>query len=125
VYIGAMLNLNSVMVGSSQPDVLAAFYKKVFGKAPDMEDGGWSGWMVGSCFFSVGAHSEVKGKSKEPPRLMFNFETTTVEKEFKRLVAAGATVVKEPYDMGGMKIATLADPDGNYFQLMPPWEGNK
>jgi len=34
----------------------------------------------------------------------------------------GAVVVKEPYQMDGMPgwIATLADPDGNYFQLMSP-----
>jgi len=31
-------------------------------------------------------------------------------------------VVKEPYEMGKLWIATLADPDGNYFQLMSPWE---
>ncbi len=38
--------------------------------------------------------------------------------------AAGAVVIKEPYEMQGMWIATLADPDGNYFQLMSPWEGS-
>ena len=37
----------------------------------------------------------------------------------------GANVVKELYEMEGMQgmwIATFADPDGNYFQLMTPWE---
>jgi predicted enzyme related to lactoylglutathione lyase len=34
--------------------------------------------------------------------------------------AAGAVVIKEPYDMQGGWIATLADPDGNYFQLVTP-----
>ena len=42
--------------------------------------------------------------------------------EFERIKAAGATVIKEPYEMGDAWIATLADPDGNYFQLMSPWE---
>ena len=43
--------------------------------------------------------------------------------EFARLVAAGATVVREPYHPGEMTeatIATLSDPDGNYFQLVSP-----
>jgi predicted enzyme related to lactoylglutathione lyase len=31
-------------------------------------------------------------------------------------------VVKEPYELQGMWIATFADPDGNYFQLTSPWE---
>jgi predicted enzyme related to lactoylglutathione lyase len=117
-----MLNLNSVMIGTHQPKVLAAFYEKVFGRPADMEEGGWYGWGVGSSFFSIGEHSEVKGKAKEPQRLMFNFETEEVQEEFDRLKKAGATVVKEPYEMGEGMIATLADPDGNYFQLMTPWE---
>jgi predicted enzyme related to lactoylglutathione lyase len=110
------------MIGSSQPQVLADFYEKVFGKPADMTDGDWHGWAVGNGFVSVGAHSEVKDKSKEPSRLMFNFETKDVKEEFERIKNAGATVIKEPYEMGGAWIATLADPDGNYFQLMTPWE---
>jgi predicted enzyme related to lactoylglutathione lyase len=51
---------------------------------------------------------------------MFNFETTEVKEEFERIKAAGATVIREPYEMGGGWIATLADPDGNYFQLVTP-----
>ncbi|MEP7167262.1 MAG: VOC family protein [Candidatus Woesebacteria bacterium] len=117
-----MLNLNSIMVGSAQPKVMADFYEKVFEKKPDMTDGDWAGWTVGSTFFGVGAHSEVKGKSKDPSRMMFNLETKEVKEEFARIKALGATVVKEPYEMGGAWIATLEDPDGNYFQLMTPWE---
>ena len=32
----------------------------------------------------------------------------------------GATVIREPYEMGGGWLATLADPEGNYFQLVTP-----
>lgn len=110
------------MIGSSQPKVLAQFYEKILDKKPDMNDGDWAGWSVGSCFLSIGAHSEVKGSAKEPQRILFNFETTQVKEEFTRMKAAGATVIKEPYEMGGAWIATLADPDGNFFQLMTPWE---
>lgn len=120
-----MLNLNSIMVGTHQPKVLSAFYEKVFGKAPDMTEGNWSGWQVGSAFFSVGEHSEVKGKAKEPQRVILNLETKQVKEEFARIQSAGATVIKEPYEMQGAWIATLADPDGNYFQLMTPWEMDK
>lgn len=120
-----MLNLNSVMVGSMQPKVLVEFYAQVFGKPPEMEEEGWAGWMVGNAFFSVGAHSQMKGPTKDPGRIMFDFETELVKEEFARIKSLGATIVKEPYDMGGMWIATLADPDGNYFQLMSPWNGQK
>jgi hypothetical protein len=59
-----------------------------------------------------------------------------VKGEFDRMVAAGAIVVREPYAFDDvpdvtdaaaaspvtMSIATLADPDDNYFQLMSPME---
>lgn len=117
-----MLNLNSIMVGTQQPKVMAAFYEKVFGKAPDMKEGDWSGWQIGSSFFSVGEHSEMKGQAKEPGRMMFNLETKQVKVEFERMKKLGAQVIKAPYEMGGAWIATFADPDGNYFQLMTPWD---
>lgn len=110
------------MVGSEQPKVMAEFYEKVFQKKPDMSDDSFNGWTVGSTFFGVGEHSEVKGQAKEPSRMILNLETKEVKEEFERIKALGATVVKEPYDMGGAWIATFADPDGNYFQLMTPWD---
>lgn len=110
------------MIGTMQVDVMADFYQKVFGRPADMTEGKWHGWKVGSSFFSVGEHSEMNGKAKDPGRMMFNLETTDVNGEFKRITEAGATVIKEPYEMGGGMIATLADPDGNYFQLMTPWD---
>ncbi|MFO0703955.1 MAG: VOC family protein [Patescibacteria group bacterium] len=115
------LNLSSIMVGTSQPKELAYFYEKVFDREPDMDEGGWKGWIMGDAFFSIGAHSEVKGKNTQPARLIFNFETEDVKEEFNRLKVVGAVVIKEPYEMGDGWIATLCDPDGNYFQLMTPW----
>ena len=114
------------MIGTHQPKELAQFYEKVFDKAPDMQDGTWSGWQVGNCFFNIGEHSEVKGKAKEPQRIILNLETKDVEEEFKRIKKIeNAKVIKAPYNPGEaerMSIATFADPDGNYFQLMSPWE---
>ena len=117
-----MLNLNSVMIGTRRPKELAAFYEKVLGKPAEMVDdnAGFSGWQAGSAYFSILDHSEMGGNTKDPGRVMFNFETTQVKEEFERIKAAGATVIREPYEMGGGWIATLADPDGNYFQLVTP-----
>ena len=112
-----------MMIGTMKPKEMAAFYEAVFGKKPDMSEGGWTGWMVGSAFFSVGEHSEMSGKAKDKGRMMFNLETKEVKKEFERIKKIkGASVVAQPYEMSGAWIATLADPDGNYFQLMTPWD---
>lgn len=118
-----MLNLNSIMVGTMQPKVMADFYEKVFGKPADWSEEKWYGWQIGSCHFTLGEHSETAGKAKDPARMMFNLETKDVKQEFERIKKAGATVIKEPYQMESAWICTFADPDGNYFQLMTPWEG--
>lgn len=87
-----MLNLNSTMIGSMQKDVLTDFYQKVFQKLPDMNEGEYSGWLVGNAFFAVGTHSEMVGPSKDPGRVIFNFETTEVKEEFERIKGLGAKV---------------------------------
>ncbi len=115
------MNFNSILIGSEDPQRLADYYTKLFGK-PTMEDSGYSGWQVGSGFISVGPHSEVHGKNSQPGRLLVNIESTDVQADFDRFKAAGAIVIREPYVMGEGDqqgtIATLADPDDNYFQLM-------
>ena len=83
-------------------------------------ENGFFGWQVETSYFSLLQHSEMGGNTKDPGRVMLNFETTQVKEEFERIKAAGATVIKEPYEMGGGWIATLADLDGNYFQLVTP-----
>jgi predicted enzyme related to lactoylglutathione lyase len=121
-----MLNLNSILVGTTQPAVLAEFYAKVFARPADMAEEGGYGWQVGNAFFTILDHSEMGGQAKDPGRVMYNFETEQVKEEFARIKALGATVVKEPYQMQGMEgfwIATFADPDGNYFQLLSPFPG--
>ncbi len=116
------LNFSSIMIGTSQPKVLGEFYEKVFGRPADMYEEGWYMWQAGSGAISIGEHSEVKGQAKEPSRIMLNLEAKDVKAEFDRLKNLKATVIKEPYEMGPGWIATLADPDGNFVQLMTPWE---
>ncbi len=58
---------------------------------------------------------------------MFNLDSKDVQGDFDRIKdIPGIKVIKAPYKMGEgdmvATIATLADPEGNYFQLMTPWE---
>ncbi|OGO30574.1 MAG: hypothetical protein A2Z29_11400 [Chloroflexi bacterium RBG_16_56_11] len=120
-----MLKVSSVMIGTARPKALNDFYAKVFAKPAEWAEAGWSGWQVGDMYFMIGKHSEVKGKAKEPQRVIINFEIKDVKKEFKRIKDLGAKVIEEPYEMAGAWIGTFADPDGNYFQVMSPWEPPK
>ena len=117
-----MLKLNSIMLGTMQAQAMVSFYEGVIGKPADMvdRDNGFYGWQAGNSYFSVLEHSQMAGKTKDPGRVLINFETAQVKEEFERIKALGAEVIKEPYQMGNGWLATLADPDGNYFQLVTP-----
>lgn len=117
------MNLNSILIGSENPQRLADYYARLFGE-PMWNEGGYIGWMIGSGALTIGPHDEVTGRNAQPGRIIWNIESPDVRGDFDRFKAAGATVVREPYGMDegadeGL-IATFADPDDNYFQLMSP-----
>ena len=119
-----MLNLNSIMIGTKQPKVLGAFYEKILGKPAEMVDAenGFYGWQAGTAYFAVLDHSEMVGRTKDPGRVMLNFETQQVKTEFERIKALGGTVIKAPYENGGWmdcdpggpgwKLLSISDPNG-------------
>ncbi|MBI2033095.1 MAG: hypothetical protein HYT10_01370 [Candidatus Levybacteria bacterium] len=118
-----MLNFNSLVLFSEKPEALVNFYSKVFEKKPDWSGGDFHGFTVGSGSLVIGPHDKVHGKSHNPERIQFNFETEDVQGEFERVKGLGSAVIADPYHPGEepeIWLATLADPDGNYFQLMSP-----
>jgi predicted enzyme related to lactoylglutathione lyase len=120
-----MLNFNSILVFSADPGKLADFYQGVFATDPVIDSGGYKGFQVGSGFITIGPHDQVHGSNTNPERILLNLETSDVRGEFDRIKRLGAKVIAEPYQMNEADtgwIATLADPDGNYFQLMTPFD---
>jgi predicted enzyme related to lactoylglutathione lyase len=116
------MNLNSILIGSEDPQRLVAYYTGLFGE-PGWADGGYTGWQIGTGSVTVGPHDEVKGQNAHPGRIIWNIESPDVKGDFERLKAAGATVIREPYgpdEAAEGWIATFSDPDDNYFQLMSP-----
>jgi predicted enzyme related to lactoylglutathione lyase len=116
------VKFNSILIGSADAPRLVDYYTKLFG-APGFSEGGYTGWQLGSGFVTVGPHDQVSGQNAQPGRLIWNLETVDVQGDFDRLQAAGAIVVREPYAFEpetAVAIATLADPDDNYFQLVSP-----
>ena len=115
------MNFNSILIGSENPQRLVDYYTKLFGDG--WADGGYTGWALGQGSITVGPHDQVHGKNPAPGRIIFNIESNDVKADFARFKAAGATVVREPYNFEQAPdswIATFADPDDNYFQLMSP-----
>jgi predicted enzyme related to lactoylglutathione lyase len=118
------MDFNSILIGSEDPRRLVEYYTKVLGR-PGFSDGAYTGWQLGSGFITVGPHTEVKGRNATPGRIIWNIESNDVAGDFARMKVAGAIVITEPYSFEGApnsSIATFADPDDNYFQLMSPME---
>ncbi len=118
------MDFNSILIGSENPERLVEYYTVLLG-APVFSDSGYTAWKLGSGFVTVGPHSEVKGRNASPGRIIWNIETDDVQGDFDRMKAAGGVVVAAPYEFEsapGSSIATFEDPDGNYFQLMSPFE---
>lgn len=119
----SMLTLSGLLLFSDNPKELADFYNTILQRKPDWSGGDFVGWQLGTGNLTIGPHDKVHGKSKNPERMMFNFEIDDVQGEFERIKSLGAKVIAEPYQPGeepGMWIATFADPDNNFFQLMSP-----
>jgi predicted enzyme related to lactoylglutathione lyase len=116
------MNFNNILIGSEDPQRLVDYYTKLLGE-PTMSEGGYTGWLIGNGFMSVGPHDQVKGKNAHPGRIIWNIESPDVKGDFEKFVRAGAIVVRDPYNFEEMPdawVTTFADPDDNYFQLTSP-----
>ena len=107
---------------SEDPDRLATFYEDVVG-LPLLESKHAHVFDVGSARLRITPHRETKGPSKEPTRFLINLFVADVEAELGRLRNQGVVVVRPATreSWGGL-VLTLADPDGNYFQLIEQTE---
>lgn len=118
--------MESVTLFSENAKKLAHFYRDTVGLKVSFEgeigEKGEEAYELkmgkGSSFYIID-HSDIKGNAKEPKRVMVNFEVDDIEKEVKRVKKAGVKLIQDIYhvqDYG--QIATFADIDGNYFQLV-------
>ena len=112
------LKIHSVMIGTEDLQRLAAFYRDVMGLKPEMEDGSFVVFQgEGGAQLALGAHSEVKGRAKDPDRVIVDFDVDDCQAEYERLKAQGVEFIRPPGQDEGAIIATLSDPDGNLLQL--------
>ncbi len=118
------MNLNGVQLGAEDAKKLAEFYTKAFGEPKWAMPGDWYGWDIGKGHLYFGPHSEVKGMSAQPQRIMVALEDADVPAAFEKLLAAGAKEIAKPNNPDPNNkefwLATVADPEGNYLQLSSP-----
>lgn len=112
------INNFHVQITSDNPDRLKTFYRDTVGlpTVPEMGDGAFQ--VAGANFF-IDGHSETKGSTKEPNRVLVDLVVPDLKAEQTRLEGAGVKFVrKEGKEEWGGIISTFQDPDGNYCQLI-------
>lgn len=118
-------SLESISIFSENAQNLADFYKDKVGLEAGEEGETENGEKMvelklgsGPGFYVID-HSEVKGKTQDPSRIIFNLEVDDIEKEAKRLDDAGVKKIQDIYHMEGYGlISSFEDVDGNHFQLV-------
>ena len=113
------VDLCIVNINSEQPEALLAFYRDVVGLPPHPDASRASTLVAGGTEIVFDSHSEVRGHSPQPERVLVNFFVDDVRAEEQRMRAAGAEFIRSAgrEEWGGV-ISTFVDPDGNYAQII-------
>lgn len=111
--------IGSLLVGSSNVEQMKDWYQRAFGIEPNA----MGAFEFGPVQLFIEEHSEVSGPTKEPARVIINFDCEDVQSLAAHLDGMGVTWVRkveqEPFGL----IGTVADPDGNYLQIIQ-WGAN-
>jgi predicted enzyme related to lactoylglutathione lyase len=107
-----------VIIGTDDLQRLVAFYRDVLGLRPrsvkaESAQFEWDGFRL-----TISSHSGVKGKNRDPDRIMINFAVQDIAASYERLAAAGVEFRRLPSRERWGWVATFSDPDGNTLQLL-------
>lgn len=113
-----LTGIHSVVIWTEELGRLLPFYRDVLGLKPVVESDGFVVFEASSgASLALGVHSEVKGESRDPKRVMVDFLVDDCQAEYERLSKQGVPFLRTPSKDDGVTIATFSDPDGNILQL--------
>lgn len=118
--------ISTILLWSEDYKKLAAWYQDVFNlKVIDQLDhpndtGILMEFPDGLPWLWCGKHSEIKGKNKDPLRIMFNINVDSVTEAYEYLKGKGVNFIASPFKAPTFDkwFATLSDPDGNTVQII-------
>ncbi|MFF3171381.1 VOC family protein [Streptomyces sp. NPDC057900] len=109
----ATLKPGSMLVGSTRPDELRAWYIKAL--APGFTGDGPID--LGGFHLVVCERDDIDAKNDQPGRSIVNFHVDDFDAVEAQLTAAGAEWISID-DREPGKFGTFSDPDGNYLQII-------
>ncbi|SPT49963.1 Predicted enzyme related to lactoylglutathione lyase [Actinomadura madurae] len=110
-----MTTIESILIGSADPQRLREWYADALGARPDVD--GFLGF--GQVGVLIDVRDDVAPRAAEPGRVIINYYVPDIHKAAQRLDDRGATwVSRAEYRDGGLWFATVEDLEGNYVQLI-------
>jgi predicted enzyme related to lactoylglutathione lyase len=106
--------IGSLLVGSTQVEAMKDWYRRAF----DASENQMGAFEFGPVQFFIEEHSDVSGPAKDPARIIINLDVDDCRALEARLESMGATWVRKVEQMEFGLIGTVADPDGNYVQII-------
>lgn len=101
------------------PDLAAAkaFYRKATGVDPYFDEPFYVGFNIAG--YELGLDPDLSVAPNGPGGTVAYWGVAKIEPAFEHLRQCGAKVVEEPKEVGeGIKVATLADPWGNFIGII-------
>ena len=98
---------------------LLSFYRDTLGLRLRSHHGDFANFEFGDVRLNLGLHDGVRGRSRDPYRIMVHLGVRDIHEERGRLGRLGVRFIREPeQEHWGGWVATFLDPDGNVLQLL-------
>lgn len=118
----ATSTLGSILLSSSDPEQLHAWYAEVLPPDTDEAIQQYRVLGYGGFYLMIDTRDDVGAKTVEPGRVILNFDVDDAPAVATRIDALGKGWVAPLEDREGSLFATAIDPDGNYVQVIQPSE---
>jgi hypothetical protein len=106
--------LGSILLGSTDPDKLRAWYRVAL-SAAEVPDGFLD---FGGVRVLIDERSDVSTSNPEPGRVILNFHVADARATAQHLDRLGVTWLSRVERRRDGMFGTLIDPDGNYVQII-------
>lgn len=106
--------LGSILLGSTDPDRLHAWYQTAF--TPEHTPDGFM--IFGSLTMLIDSRNDIGDTNPEPGRVILNFHVEDARAMVAHLNSVGVSWLVEIEERTDGLFGTLVDPDGNYIQII-------
>lgn len=120
-----MPRLDSMLLASTAPERLRAWYVGAFSPDDDARVGSYQVLQFGSFHLMIDNRDDVDTANPEPGRAILNFDVTDARDIAARMDRMGTRWLSPLQDRDGSLFATAIDPDGNYVQVIQLSEEHK